>query len=159
MKKHKSIFFFFTFSFLLFVLAGCQQPQAPDYRGIESLVITKISANQSLVAGHIKFYNPNHYSLKMTHADVVILLEDKQAGHCIIDSTINIPKLDSFYVPVSVDVNLGNIVTNALQLLLKGKVKINAEGFVKLKKDGIGFKVPVHYEEYQKLDALLQQIQ
>ena len=159
MKTRQPIFFFFTFSFLLFTLISCQQPQTPDYRGIESVVITKISANQSLIAGNIKFYNPNHYSLKMTHADVVIMLEDKQAGHCIIDSTINIPKLDSFYVPVSVDVNLGNIVTNAFQLLLKGKVKINAEGFVKLKKDGIGFKVPVHYEEYQKLDAFLQQIQ
>jgi len=153
------VFFFFTFSFLLFILSGCQQPQTPEYRGIESLLITKIGVNQSLVSGHIKFYNPNHYSLKMTHADVIILLEDKESGHCIIDSTINIPKLDSFYIPVSVSVNLGNIVSNAFQLLLKGKVKINAEGFVKLKKDGIGFRVPVHYEEYQKLDALLQQIQ
>jgi LEA14-like dessication related protein len=158
MIKNKPAFIF-TFSFLLFTFISCKQPQTPEYRGIESLMITKIGVNQSIVSGNIKFFNPNHYGLKMKHADINIFVEDKPVGHCIIDSTINIPRLDSFYIPVSVNVNLGNIVTNALQLLLKGKVKVNADGFVHLKKDGIGFNVPVHYEEYQKLDALMQLVQ
>ena len=141
------------------MLSGCQQPVTPEYRGIESLVISKIGVNESRVSGNIKFYNPNPYGLKMKHADITILLEDNPSGHCILDSTINIPRLDSFYVPVSVSVNLGNILKNALKLLLKGKIKVNADGWVSFKKGLISVRVPVHFEEYQKLDDLLLQIQ
>ena len=143
----------------LFMLAACQKPQTPDYLGVNTLAISKIGVNESRVSGVIKFYNPNPYGLKMKHADVVISLEDKPSGHCIIDSTIDIRRLDSFYVPVSVSVNLGNIVKNAFNLLIKGKVKINADGWVSIKKGLISFRLPVHFETYQKLDDLLKQIQ
>jgi len=143
----------FIFSFI-----SCAKPLEPEYRGLESLQINKIGINESLVSANLKFYNPNTFALQMKHADVNILLNDKQAAHCIIDSTINIPKQDSFYVPVSFNISLGSIFNNALQFLLNGKAKINAEGFVKLKKSGIAFSVLVHYEGYQSLDSLLQQI-
>ena len=131
---------------------------APDYRGVESVTITKITLNESRVDANVKFYNPNNFKLQLKHADINITADDKFIGHCVIDSTINIPRLDSFYIPVSVNVDLKNIMGNALQLLLNGRVKINADGYVRLKKSAIAFKVPVHYEEYQRLDSLLQQI-
>ena len=131
---------------------------APDYRGIESVIITKISINESRIAGNVIFYNPNNFHLQLKHADVTISINDKFAGHCIIDSTIQIPKRDSFLIPVSVNIDLKNIMSNALQLLLNGKVKVNADGFVRLKKSVIGFKVPVHFEQYERVDSLLQQI-
>jgi len=113
--------------------------------------------NESLISANLKFYNPNNFPLQLKHADVNILLNDKQAAHCLIDSTINIPKQDSFFVPVSFNISLGSIFSNALQFILHGKAKVNAEGFVRLKKSGIAFNVPVHYEGYQSLDSLLQQ--
>jgi LEA14-like dessication related protein len=131
---------------------------APDYRGVQSVTITKLTLNESRVDADVKFYNPNNFKLQLKHADINILADDKFIGHCVIDSTINIPKQDSFYIPVSVNIDLKNIMGNALQLLLNGRVKINADGFVRLKKSAIAFKVPVHYEEYQRLDSLLQQI-
>lgn len=137
---------------------GCKQPMAPDYRGVESVTITKITLNESRVEANVKFYNPNDFKLQMKHADISISANDKFIGHCIIDSTINIPRQDSFYIPVSVNVDLKNIMGNALQLLLNGRVKINADGFIRLKKSAIAFKVPVHYEEYERLDSLLEQI-
>lgn len=145
------------FCFMIFSV-GCKQPLAPDYLGIESVTITKIGINESRVAGSIIFYNPNHFHLQLKHADVTISINDKYAGHCIIDSTVQIPKRDSFLIPVSVNIDLKNIMSNALQLLLNGKVKVNADGFVRLKKSLIGFKVPVHFEEYERVDSLLQQI-
>jgi LEA14-like dessication related protein len=156
MNKHGHfIFYFFAFAIFAF---GCKQPMAPDYRGIESVTITKIGVNESLVAGNVIFYNPNNFHLQLKHADVTISINDKFAGHCVIDSTIQIPKLDSFLIPVSVNIDLNNIMSNALQLLLNGKVKVNADGFVRIKKSIIGFKVPVHFEEYERVDSLLQQI-
>jgi|SRR5579871_766143 len=142
----------------ILMVGACKQPVAPDYRGLQSITITKLGLNESRVDANVKFYNPNNFKLKLKHADIIILMNDKFVGHCVIDSTINIPKMDSFYIPTSVNIDLKNIMGNAFQLLLNGKVRINAEGFVKLKKEGIGFKVPIHFEEYQQLDELLQQI-
>lgn len=144
-------------SFLVF-FTGCAKPLEPEYRGIEGLQISKIGVNESLVGASIKFYNPNNFPLEIKHADVILSLNDKQAAHCIIDSVINIPKLDSFYVPVSFTISLSSIFSNALQFLLQGKTKVNADGFLKLKKSGISFSLPIHYQEYQSLDPLLQQI-
>jgi LEA14-like dessication related protein len=157
MMRKKGLLVFCFFMGMLW-MTSCKQPVAPDYYGVESITITKIGLNESRVDANVKFYNPNHFKLQLKQADVNILVEGKFVGHCLIDSTIYIPKLDSFYIPASVNIDLKNIMGNAVQLLLNGRVRIQAEGFVKLKKDGIGFKVPVHYEQYQQLDELLQQI-
>ena len=155
-KKKRPFIYFLSF---IFLAVGCKQPLAPDYRGIESITITKITLNESRVDANVKLYNPNNFRLKLKHADVKIFANNKYIGRCIIDSTIDIPKMDSFHIPVSVNINLKNIVSNAVQLLLNGEVKVNADGFVRLKKSAIRFKVPVHFEQYERADSLLQQIQ
>ena len=148
----------FLISGIIFLLCSCAKPLEPEYRGFENLKVDKISGSESLVSANVKFYNPNSFPMQLRYADMNILLNDKQAAHCIIDSTINIPKQDSFYVPVSFTLSLSSIFNNALQFLLNGKTKVSAEGFVKLKKSVIAFSVPLHYESYQSLDFLLQQI-
>ncbi len=146
----------FIYSLILLVFMSCKQPEIPQYQGIQSLGISKISMNESMVSANLKFYNPNPYPLKLNHADVQVLLEGKPAGHCILDSTIIMPARDSFYLPVSFTIDLGSILKNAFQLLIHGQVKVNAEGFVRIHKSGVGFRIPVHYEEYHKIDQLLQ---
>ncbi|HLX91347.1 MAG TPA: hypothetical protein VKR32_06670, partial [Puia sp.] len=141
---------------LMFVT--CKEPQAPDYKGIESLTITQIGLNQSRVVAQIKLYNPNKFRLQLKYADVNISADNKFIGRCIIDSTILIPRADSFFIPVSVNIDLRNILGNAMQLLLRGQVKFNGDGFVRLKKTGICFRVPVHFQQMERADSLLQQI-
>jgi LEA14-like dessication related protein len=157
MKKRRwqNVFLFWS---VLIIIEGCSQPLAPEYRGLESVTITKIGLNNSRVGAEVKLYNPNNFKLQLRRADVNISADDKFIGHCVIDSTIDIPRRDSFFIPVSVQVNIKSILSNAVQLLLKGQVKINADGYVRLKKAGIGFNVPVHFEQYQGVDALLEQI-
>lgn len=156
MKRNEWVLLLFISCFI-FSAISCAKPLQPEYRGLERLQVNKLGMNESLISANLKFYNPNNFPLQLKHADVNILLNDKQAAHCLIDSTIYIPKLDSFFVPVSFNISLGSIFSNALQFILKGKAKVNAEGFVRLKKSGVAFSVPVHYEGYQSLDALLQQ--
>src|SRR5579863_9683345 len=85
---------------------ACKKPINPEFRGIESMSVYKISGNESQVSGNAKFYNPNSFNLELKHAEVNVYLNDKLSGLCVIDSTIYIPKLDSFYVPVSFTINL-----------------------------------------------------
>ena len=147
-----------TVSLLLIVIISCKQPNTPDYQGIQSLEISKIGVNDSHVSAVLKFYNTNPYGVRIKHADVDILLDDKPAGHCVIDSLIMIPARDSFYLPVTVNINLGSIINNAFKLLTQGQIKIDVNGYVSIKKGLLGFRVPVHHEEYQKLSDILEQI-
>ncbi|HLK28097.1 MAG TPA: LEA type 2 family protein [Puia sp.] len=155
MKKNLGLLFVF---FIAVFITSCSKPLQPQYLGFENLQISKASGNESLVSANVKFYNPNNFPLELKHADINLFLNDKQAAHALLDTTINIPKLDSFYVPVSFNVSFGSILNNALQFLLNGKAKLNAEGYVRIKKSAFAFNVPIHYETYQSLDSLLQQI-
>ena len=157
MKNKKTLSLIFA-SIVIIHFTSCSKPMTPEYLGFDNLQINKIGVNESLIRANIKFYNPNNYPLQLKYADVNFLLNDHQAAHCLIDSTINIPKKDSFYIPVAFNANLGNVLNNALQLLFKNKIKINAEGYVKLKKSGIAFSVPVHFETNENLDFLLDQL-
>ena len=156
MKKNQGALFLVITSF--FFIFSCSKPLQPQYLGFENLQINKNMGNESIVSASVKFYNPNNFPLQLKQADINLMLNDKQVAHDLLDSTINIPKLDSFYVPVSFSLSLNSILNNALQFLLSRKTKVNADGFIKLKKSGISFTVPIHYESYQSLDSLLQSV-
>src|ERR1700733_5583670 len=70
----------------IFLVMSCSKPLEPEYRGLENLQINKIGIGESIVSANLKFYNPNTFALQMKHADVNVLLNDKQAAHCVIDS-------------------------------------------------------------------------
>jgi len=132
---------------------SCQKPLAPEYQGFENLQIGKLSIQESRISTNLKFYNPNSFGLQLKKAEMDIFVNEKLADHYILDSTIYISKLDTFLIPVSLKIDFRNIFNNALQSLLSNEVKIRLVGYAKLKKGAVGFRVPLHYEETQKLDA------
>jgi len=143
--------------FLAICFTACQKPLAPEYLGIDNLKIGKLSVQESQISTNLKFYNPNTFNLQLKKAEMDIFVNDKLIDHYILDSTIYIAKKDTFYIPVSVKIDFRNIFSNALLSLLNNEIKIRLAGEVRLKKGSIGFKVPVQYEEKDKLDALLNQ--
>jgi len=149
-------------SFLFFILVvlcltACQKPMAPEYQGFDDLRLGKLNMQESLVSTNLKFYNPNSFGLTLKKAEMDIYVNDKLADHYLLDSTINIARKDTFYIPVALKINFNAMLNNALMSLLKNEVKIRLEGKAKLKKGAMGFSVPLHYEETQKLDAFLNQ--
>ncbi len=139
---------------LLLLLAGCHKPEAPEFYGLQQLQIGKGAGQQTLLAANVKFYNPNPFSLQLRRAEMDISINGKPVGHSQLDSTILIPKRDTFFVPVSLQLDLHSVFSNALQMLLDKQVKIAFDGRVKLKRDGIPFSVPFHYEGTQDISSL-----
>jgi LEA14-like dessication related protein len=142
--------------FIFLFIAACQQPEVPEYLGLQDIQVMKLDAQQSVLSGSVKFYNPNAFDMQLKKADINIYLNDQLANHYLLDSTIEIHAKDSFWIPVKLQVDLKNIFSNAIQSLLNDQVRIRLEGHARVKKGGIGFRVPIHYEEKQKLSSLLQ---
>ena len=130
---------------------------APEYQGFQNLQVGKLDMKQSLVSANLKFYNPNNFDVKLKKAEMDVFINDKQANHYVIDSTIFISRRDTFYIPISLQLDIGNLFSNALQSLINNQVHIRLEGYVKLKKGIVGYKAPLHYEITQKLDDIINE--
>jgi LEA14-like dessication related protein len=138
----------------LVLAIGCRQPEAPVYYGFQNIGVSKVGAMTTLSAT-IKLYNPNPYNLQLRRAELDVSLNGKHAGHSLLDSTIFIPKKDTFYVPVSMDLDLRAVFSNALQVLLEKQATISLDGRVKIKKGMLTFDRPFHYDGKQDLQSLL----
>jgi len=141
---------------LVFWMAGCRQPAAPEYYGFQNLLVGGISGGQTNLSATVKLYNPNPYSLQLKRAEVDIAINGKHSGHSLLASTIFIPAKDTFYVPVALQVDLRSLFNNALQMLMgKTDATVTLDGRVKIKKGMLTFNRPFHYEGRQDLSSLM----
>ncbi|WP_431216007.1 LEA type 2 family protein [Puia sp. P3] len=122
-----------AFVLLLGWATGCRQPDAPEYYGFQDPQINH-NGSLTMLATTLKLYNPNPYALKLLHADVDVSLNGKAAGHSILDSTIIIPEKDTFFVPVSMQVDMRSVFSNALSMLMERQATISLDGHVKIRR-------------------------
>jgi hypothetical protein len=92
--------------------------------------------------------------MQLKTAQVDVFFNEKFVGHSVLDTLINIPKADTFLIPVSMDVKLKNLLSNAAQLLLNPDVMVKLNGNAKIGRGGIFVNVPINYEGKQRIDLL-----
>ncbi|MEO5684580.1 MAG: LEA type 2 family protein [Chitinophagaceae bacterium] len=136
-------------------MIGCSRPVAPEYRSIENLRVNAIGLGESAISADLKYYNPNNFALKLKYGETSVYLNNRFLGKTILDSLTLIPARDSFLIPVSMKVDMKQVYSNALDILLKKEVDIKLDGFAKLGKGGIFFNLPIKYEGKQKVDIHL----
>lgn len=141
---------------LLLLFSSCSKPKEPEYIGFENLHIQKAGLSESVVNADVKCFNPNSFDIKLKKAELDVFVNDKFVGHSTLDTLINIPAKDTFYVPVSLKLNLGDLFKNAVQLLLNPEVRLKVEGKAKVGRSGIYKNFPVSYEGKQRIDELLK---
>jgi len=134
---------------------SCRQPQAPEYYGFQNLQLTRGSDGQATLATTVKMYNSNPFNLSLKRAEVDVLINGKHAGHSLLDTTIFIPKKDTFFVPVALQIDMKAILSNALSLLQSPTVNVTLDGRVKVTKGMMTFNRPFHYEGKEDISALL----
>ena len=141
---------------MMLLTASCRQPQAPEYYGFQNIQMARDAAGQTTLATTVKMYNPNPFNLHLKRAEVDVLINGKHAGHSLLDTTIFIPKKDTFFVPVALQLDLKALFSNALSLLQSSKVNVTLDGRVKVVKGMMTFNRPFHYEGKEDINELLQ---
>jgi LEA14-like dessication related protein len=141
---------------LIGFVAGCREPEPPEYFGFQDIQVIKTTGSQPTLATVVKLYNPNPYPLELRRAEVDVAINGRHAGHSLLDSTIHIPRRDTFYVPVAMQVDLQAILSNAIQSFFNKKATITLDGRVKIKKGILTFNRPFHYEDKEDIQQLLQ---
>ena len=132
-------------------LASCRQPKDLVYAGVQHFGLKKADMKQAVLSMDVQLYNPNAYPMKLKHADMDIYINNKRLGKVNLGGKLRVPRLDTFAMPIILDVDLRNALPNMLQLALNGEVDVKLNGTVKAGRHGIFITIPVNYEGRQDI--------
>lgn len=134
------------------LLLSCSQPMPPEYLGLRDFSVQNFSMDQAVLHTQLSFYNPNSFAMELKKGDVNVFLNDQLANHYVLDSVIDIPKKDTFYVPLNLKISPKLLLSSAIRMLMNDNtVKLRLEGSIRVKRGSISFNVPVNYEVTQKM--------
>jgi LEA14-like dessication related protein len=108
--------------------------------------------SESVISADLRYYNPNNFRLKLKEGELDVSVNDTYMGHSKLDTLLEIPRLDTFSIPVKLKVDVKTLLSKAASVLLTNEMVVKLDGNAKLGKSGIYFNVPIHYEGKQRLD-------
>ncbi|MEJ7736504.1 MAG: LEA type 2 family protein [Chitinophagaceae bacterium] len=136
--------------FCLITATGCKKPVALEYLAFENFKLEALSAGESVISADVKFYNPNPYKLQLKRAEMDVSINNTYVGHSKLDTFMQIPRQDTFFVPVNMKVDVKSLLSNSLGALLTNEVDVKMDGNARIGKAGIFFNFPISYQGKQK---------
>jgi LEA14-like dessication related protein len=132
---------------------SCAKPTGFNYLGVRNFKVMKFGLKESTVGADAEFYNPNRFLVTMKGGSVDVYVNNNFFGRTSIDSTIQVPKKDTFLLPVVLKVDMNGTAMQLIQTLATGSdsVKIKLDGSAKIGRSGIFINYPIRYEGMQKI--------
>jgi LEA14-like dessication related protein len=142
----------YPISLLLLIIfaTSCQAPKELVYRDFKNLKVEKVGFAATTLKVDLVYYNPNNFGLQLKYTDLDIYVDNNYLGHSSQDYQITIPRLAEFTMPLAIEVDMQNLLKNALPTLLGKEVMVKVTGKVKLGKANVYKTFPVSYEGLQK---------
>ena len=134
---------------VIFFLQACRPAKELTYQSIQNFSLEQ-GAKPSVTLD-IRMYNPNRYNIKLKSSDVDVFLNGSNMGKLRVDGLHSAPKLDTFLLPVTLDMQPQITLPSVLQLVMRGEIKIKLAGVIKGGRHGIYIRVPVNYEGTENL--------
>jgi hypothetical protein len=78
-------------------------------------------------------------------------VDNRPLGKTILDTMILVPALDSFLVPIKMNVDMKSLFPNLLAVALKDEFELGMDGTIRIRRSGIGLNIPVHYRGKQRI--------
>lgn len=134
----------------MFAFMSCSSPKGLEYRDYRNLKVEKLGFDNSTVSLNIQYYNPNNFRMQLRNTDLDIFINGKLFGHSSTDTLIQIPRKDTFSLPVKFDVNMQTVYQNALNTLFGKEVLLRIAGKIKVGKASVFMYFPVNYESKER---------
>lgn len=151
--KIKSLFYSIAIITIIFFASSCQAPKELVYRDFKNLKVEKVGFAATTLKVDLIYYNPNNFGLQLKYTDLDIYVDNNYLGHSSQDYQITISKLAEFTMPLAIEVDMKNLLKNALPTLLGKEVMVKITGTVKLGKANVYKIFPVSYEGLQRFSA------
>jgi len=138
------------FMLMILVVTSCRAPKDLEYRDFRNLRVQQLGFASSTIKVDLLYYNPNNFGLQLKETDLDIYLDSNYLGHSAQEYQITIPKRAEFILPFEVNVDMKNMLKNALSTIVGKEVWVKVTGTVRLGKANIFKTFPVNYEGLQK---------
>ena len=132
------------------LVTSCRAPKDLEYRDFKNLRVQQLGFASSTIKVDLVYYNPNNFGLQLKETNLDIYLDSNFLGHSDQEFQITIPKRAEFTLPFQVNVDMKNMLKNALSTILSKEVWVKVTGTVRLGKANIFKTFPVKYEGLQK---------
>lgn len=136
------------------LVSACAKPKNFEYLGFEDVKVLKWGIAETTVGMNVRFYNPNS-ALQLKKAEVDIELNKKYLGRTVIDSLIQIPKRDTFIIPMTLKMETASAISGILKSVGDSAVLVKLDGKALVGKSGIFLNYPIKYEGLQKTSKML----
>ena len=130
------------------LLSACSHTKELVYQSVQNFSMEQ--GAKPTVTLDIRMINPNRFNLNLKNSDVDVFLNGTNMGKLRVTGHHLAPGLDTFLLPVSLDMNPEVSIQSMLPLLM-GDVKIKLAGTIKGGRHGIYIRVPVNYEGTENL--------
>ena len=135
----------------LFLQTGCDKPQTPKFVRMENVKVGKINFKDITLLGNIVINNPNSVGITITHTDLDVSVDGKNAGKVLQTETAKMPANSEFSLPVKTIIptkNLGDgLIGSALSAFVNKKIIVQYKGHVTVKVLNTDLKIPVNDEQ------------
>ncbi|MEO6452778.1 MAG: LEA type 2 family protein [Ginsengibacter sp.] len=148
--RNSIIFLYLFFGLTLSALLSCSAPKALVYNDYRNFSIDKLGFTSSEVRLDLEYYNPNNFGLQLKRTELDIFINNTFLGHSASDSLINIPRRDTFLIPIKFTADMHNLFKNALTTLAGNEVLIKVNGKIKVGKANVFMSMPITYEGKHK---------
>ena len=138
----------------LIVITGCTKPQDLEFVDVQNIRMLKWGLGESLVGFEVRFYNPNNKRVQLKDALAKVYANSTYLGETKMDTTISVPKKDTFSIPLTMKVNTVSALSKVLQSVQDSMVTVKVDGSVKMGKAGVFVNYPIRYEEKQSISDL-----
>jgi LEA14-like dessication related protein len=127
-------------------IMSCSAPKALEYNSYRNLTIERLGFTNSQVKLELEYFNPNNFGLQLRRTELDIFINNALLGHSSSDTLINIPRRDTFFLPINFNVDMQNLFKNAWNSFTGNEVSIKVIGKLKIGKANIFMSMPVNYE-------------
>lgn len=129
---------------------ACAKPKELEYLDLQNFKINSLGMNGSVISAEVKYYNPNAFRMKLKKAEMDVTVNNVFLGHSTLDTLMDIPKLDTFFIPVHMTIDMKALLSNSFNALFSNEVDLKLEGNAKLGKAGVYKNFPFFYQGKQK---------
>ena len=141
---------FLILAIFIFTNLGCSSPKELEYQDYKNFHLEKLGFTTSRVILDLQYYNPNNFGLQLRRTDLDIFINNTFLGHSGSDTLINIPRRDTFLLPIQFNTDMKNVFKNAWNTMTGNEVMVKVTGRIKVGKANVFMSMPVNYEGKHK---------
>lgn len=140
------------------LMFSCAKPKDLEFVDIQNIRMVNLGLKESKVGLDVRFFNPNKQRVSLKDADAKLYVNSTYLGDTQMDTMIDVPRQDTFAVPLILNIKSMAVVSKLMQSLSDSTVNIKVEGNVKMGKAGVFKSFPIEYNKVQNVNELMNQM-